>query len=140
MAMFDGMVDELALTAPQKQEMVTLMQMYQPRIKEVVKRGEDSRRALLEMAPDDPAYNVLANEVGQQAGASASEMVSAWSSARRKCKPGVRPANPCMAQGSGTVPGGIMSARPVRGSLRMTRLRKARRRRSPRNSSQTQHS
>jgi len=76
MAMFEGMVDELALTAPQKQEMLTLMQMYQPRIKEVLQRGGDSRRALLEIAPDDPAYNVLANEVGQQAGASASEMVA----------------------------------------------------------------
>lgn len=76
MAMLEGMVDELGLTAPQKQEMATLMQMYQPRISEVLKRGEDSRRALLELAPDDPAYNVLANEVGLQAGASASEMVA----------------------------------------------------------------
>jgi len=76
MAMFERMGDELALTETQKQDLASLMQIYAPRMKELAQRGEDSRKAIMGMAPDDPYYNVEADKLSQQAGASAAEMVT----------------------------------------------------------------
>jgi Spy/CpxP family protein refolding chaperone len=76
MAMFARMGEELGLTEPQKQELAALMEMYRPRIKELAQRGQESPRALMGMAPDDPAYNKLATELSEQAGASAAELVT----------------------------------------------------------------
>jgi hypothetical protein len=76
MALFERMGDELALSETQKQQLVTLIEMYRPRMQELVKRGEDSRKAIMTMAPDDPAYNTRAAELSQAAGASAAEMVT----------------------------------------------------------------
>jgi len=76
MAMFDRMGEQLALTEPQKQELAALMQMYRPRIKELGERGQEDIRVLMDMAPDDPAYNKQADELSKQAGASAAEMVA----------------------------------------------------------------
>jgi Spy/CpxP family protein refolding chaperone len=76
MAMFTRMGEELALTEPQKQELAALMEMYRPRIKELAQRGQENLRPLVDMAPDDPAYNKLAAELSEQAGASAAEMVT----------------------------------------------------------------
>jgi len=76
MAMFENMGDELALTDAQKQEMAALLQIYGPRMKELAERGADSRRAFMGMAPDDPGYNIEADKLGQQAGASATELVA----------------------------------------------------------------
>jgi Spy/CpxP family protein refolding chaperone len=76
LAMFERMGDELGLSEPQKQELAALMQMYRPRIMELGKRGQENSRALLEMAPGDPAYNRMAYELSQQAGASAAELVT----------------------------------------------------------------
>jgi Spy/CpxP family protein refolding chaperone len=76
MAMFTRMGEELALTEPQKQELAALMEMYRPRIKELAQRGQENLRPLMDMAPDDPAYNKLATELSEQAGASAAEMVT----------------------------------------------------------------
>jgi len=76
MAMFDRMGEEVGLTEPQKQELAALMQMYRPRIKELGERGQEDRRALMVMAPNDPAYNKQADVLSKQAGASAAEMVT----------------------------------------------------------------
>jgi hypothetical protein len=76
MARFERMGDELALAETQKQELVMLIEMYRPRMLELVKRGEDSRKAIMTMPPDDPAYNTRAAELSQAAGASAAEMVT----------------------------------------------------------------
>lgn len=76
MAMFTRMGEELALAEPQKQELAALMEMYRPRIKELAQRGQENLRPLMYMAPDEPAYNILATELSEQAGASAAEMVT----------------------------------------------------------------
>ncbi len=76
MAMFKRMGEELALTEPQKQELAALMEMYRPRIKELAQRGQEGRQVLMVMAPDDPAYNMEAAKLSQQAGASAAELVT----------------------------------------------------------------
>jgi Spy/CpxP family protein refolding chaperone len=76
MAMFARMGEDLALTEPQKQELAALMEMYRPRIKELAQRGQESRQALMAMAPDDPAYNTEAAKLSEQAGASAAELVT----------------------------------------------------------------
>ena len=76
MAMFKRMGEELALTEPQKLELAALMEMYRPRIKELAQRGQESRQALMAMAPDDPAYNTEAAQLSEQAGASAAELVT----------------------------------------------------------------
>jgi len=76
MAMFKRMGEDLALTEPQKQELAALMEMYRPRIKELAQRGQESRQAIMAMAPDDPAYNMEAAKLSEQAGASAAELVT----------------------------------------------------------------
>ena len=76
MAMFNRMGEELALTEPQKQELAALMEMYRPRIKELAQRGQESTQQLMAMAPNDPAYNLEAARLSQQAGTSAAEMVT----------------------------------------------------------------
>lgn len=67
---------EIALTDTQKQELGALLEMYRPRIKELADRGMTSSQAMLEIAPDDVAYNTRAAELSQLAGASAAEMVT----------------------------------------------------------------
>lgn len=76
MDMFERMNTELALTDTQKQELAALLEMYRPRIKELAERGIASGRVMLEIAPDDVAYNTRAAELSQLAGASAAEMVT----------------------------------------------------------------
>ena len=76
MGMFGRMGDELALTETQKQDFAALMQIYGPRMKELAGSGADSRRAIMGMAPDDPAYYIEAQKLSQQASAAAAEMVT----------------------------------------------------------------
>jgi Spy/CpxP family protein refolding chaperone len=74
--MFERMSTEMALTDVQKQELAALLEMYRPRIKELAERGMTSGQAMLDIAPDDAAYNSRAAELSQLAGATASEMVT----------------------------------------------------------------
>ena len=53
---------------------VALIQIYQPRIKELLERTGQSRE-LLSLAPNDPNYSLEAAKMSQLAGATASEMV-----------------------------------------------------------------
>ena len=66
---------ELNLSDTQKQDLGALMQLYQPRLAEIRKRGEADRRKLLAMNPDDAAYGQLTDAVAEQAGGSAAEVV-----------------------------------------------------------------
>jgi Spy/CpxP family protein refolding chaperone len=70
----EGMGDSLGLTETQKQELAALVQIYQPRIKELLERTGQSRE-LLSLAPNDPNYSLEAAKMSQLAGATASEMV-----------------------------------------------------------------
>ena len=67
--------DELKLNTTQKQEFGSLMQIYGPRLQEIRKRGQDSRKRLLSMAPDDPDYSKLTDQVAKDASKSAREVV-----------------------------------------------------------------
>lgn len=70
----EGMGDSLGLTDNQKQDLASLIQIYQPRIKELLERTGQSRE-LLAMAPDDPNYSLETAKLSQLAGATAAEMV-----------------------------------------------------------------
>jgi Spy/CpxP family protein refolding chaperone len=66
---------ELKLSGTQKQEFASLMQIYGPRLQEIRKRGQDERKRLLSMAPDDPDYSKLTDQVAKDASKSATEVV-----------------------------------------------------------------
>jgi Spy/CpxP family protein refolding chaperone len=66
---------ELKLSGTQKQEFASLMQIYGPRLQEIRKRGQDERKRLLSMAPDDPDYSKLTDLVAKDASKSATEVV-----------------------------------------------------------------
>jgi Spy/CpxP family protein refolding chaperone len=79
MELFERMATELALSDTQKQELGTLLEMYRPRISELVERSIASSKALFEIAPDDPAYNSRAAELSQLAGTTSAEIVTLMS-------------------------------------------------------------
>jgi Spy/CpxP family protein refolding chaperone len=66
---------ELKLSGTQKQEFASLMQIYGPRLQEIRKRGQDERKRLLSMAPDDADYSKLTDQVAKDASKSATEVV-----------------------------------------------------------------
>lgn len=66
---------EFALSDNQQQDMAALLQLYQPRLAEIRKRGEARRQELIATAPDDPSYTLLSDDVAAEAGSSAREVV-----------------------------------------------------------------
>ena len=75
MQQFRERMEKLALSPSQKQDMASLMTIYQPRFKELHERGRDDREALLNAAPDADGYSALAYKVSVDAGQTASEVV-----------------------------------------------------------------
>ncbi len=67
--------EEMNLSEQQKQDMAALMQIYGPRLGDIRKRGQENRRRLMGMNPDDPAYSGLTDSVAKEAAASASEVI-----------------------------------------------------------------
>jgi hypothetical protein len=70
------MAEKLELSETQKQDFMTLLEMYRPRFEALAKRGKEDRQALLEMAPDAKAYGDLTDQVSAEAGKSAAEVVT----------------------------------------------------------------
>jgi Spy/CpxP family protein refolding chaperone len=70
------MAEKLDLSEQQKQDFLTLMQLYGPRLKEIGARGNAEREALATTAPDDDAYAELSARVSQEAGLAAAEVVT----------------------------------------------------------------
>jgi Spy/CpxP family protein refolding chaperone len=70
------MAEKLDLSEQQKQDFLTLMQLYGPRFKEIGARGNAEREALATTAPDDAAYAELSARVSQEAGLAAAEVVT----------------------------------------------------------------
>lgn len=75
MDMLAKMGEKLDLSDPQAQELGSLMEIYRPRFEELAKRGKANRKDLLAMAPDDPRYSALTDEVSAEAGRTAAEVV-----------------------------------------------------------------
>ena len=75
MGMMPGMGKDFGLTEDQKQEMAALMGIYGPRLKELRERGDAKRKELMALAPDDPAYDDLTEEVSKDVGKAAAELV-----------------------------------------------------------------
>jgi len=75
MQQFRERMEKLALSPGQKQDMASLMTIYQPRFEELRKRGQVDREALLNAAPDADGYSALAYKVSVDAGQTASEIV-----------------------------------------------------------------
>lgn len=67
--------EKLQLRPTQEQELGQLFAIYQPRFREIARRGQGDREALLAAAPDDAAYNDLVARVSQDAAGSAGEVV-----------------------------------------------------------------
>lgn len=65
----------LELTEKQKQEFATLLQLYQPRVTELRKRGEAARQQLLSTIPGAIEYSALVDEVAAEASRTAGELV-----------------------------------------------------------------
>jgi len=68
-------MDKLGLSDAQRQEMVSLFGIYQPRFREIVERGREGREALLMATPGSGEYNSLIGKVSVEASASAGEVV-----------------------------------------------------------------
>lgn len=68
-------MQQLGLSELQKQELGTLVGIYEPRLREIVARGHADREALLLAVPGSADYNSLTGKVSQEAAASAGEMV-----------------------------------------------------------------
>jgi hypothetical protein len=75
MQFFDRMGEKLSLSDDQKQQLLALLEMYRPRIQELLERGDVAGRDLMAMAPDDPKYGARSAELSQLASLSAAEMV-----------------------------------------------------------------
>lgn len=75
MGQLRGQLERLDLSEQQKQEMGTLLELYRPRIQQLVERGQADRESLMAMAPDDPAYDIRVAEVSQDVSSAAAEMV-----------------------------------------------------------------
>ena len=65
--MMPGMGKDFGLTEDQKQEMAALMGIYGPRLKELRERGDAKRKELMALAPDDPAYDDLTEDLQSSA-------------------------------------------------------------------------
>lgn len=75
MGMMPRFGKEIDLSDEQKEELATLMGIYGPRLKELRDRGAAQRKELMALAPDDPAYDDLTEEVSEDAGKAAAELV-----------------------------------------------------------------
>lgn len=68
-------MEQLDLSDSQKQELAALLRMYQPRFKDLQKRGAAGRQQLFRTAPGAPEYSALVDEVAAEAARTASEVV-----------------------------------------------------------------
>ncbi|NND54911.1 MAG: hypothetical protein HKN56_08085 [Gammaproteobacteria bacterium] len=68
-------LDKLDLSDTQRQEMGSLFAIYEPRVREVIKRGQQGREALVMATPGSNDYNNLISAVSLEASVSAGEMV-----------------------------------------------------------------
>ncbi len=75
MQRFRERMDKLALSDAQKQDMASLMRIYQPRFKALRERGAADREALFAAAPDATGYAALTDAVSIEAGRTAAEVV-----------------------------------------------------------------
>ncbi|MDP6436740.1 MAG: Spy/CpxP family protein refolding chaperone [Gammaproteobacteria bacterium] len=75
MDMMPGFGKEIDLSDEQKEEMAALMGIYGPRLKELRERGDAKRKELMALAPDDPAYDDLTEDVSEDVGKAAAELV-----------------------------------------------------------------
>lgn len=76
MGMPAKLAEKLDLSEQQKQDFLTLMELYAPRFKEIAARGKAEREALITTAPDAATYAELAARVSQEAGLAAAEVVT----------------------------------------------------------------
>jgi Spy/CpxP family protein refolding chaperone len=76
MGMPTKLAEKLDLSEQQKQDFLTLMELYAPRFKEIAARGKAEREALITTAPDAATYAELAARVSQEAGLAAAEVVT----------------------------------------------------------------
>ncbi len=75
MQRFRERMDKLALSDAQKQDMASLMGIYQPRFKALRERGAADREALFAAAPDATGYAALTDAVSTEAGRTAAEVL-----------------------------------------------------------------
>jgi len=76
-------LNELGLSATQKQDLGALIQLYGEQLSAIVRRGEAARVELLQLSPLDPDYDTVTNQVSQDAAANAADVVNTLSELQR---------------------------------------------------------
>ncbi len=75
MAEFRARMETLKLSDQQQQDMASLIQLYEPRLREIRERGRADREALIVLAPDADDYDERVAGVATEAAAAAREVV-----------------------------------------------------------------
>ncbi len=72
---FRARMEKLQLSEQQQQDMAALLQLYEPRLQEIRKRGQADREALILLAPDAADYDARVASVATEAAAAAREVI-----------------------------------------------------------------
>lgn len=82
-AQIEADFDSLGLSATQKQDLGTLIQLYGEQLGAILSRGDAARLELLQLSPLDPDYDTVTNVVSQEAAAAAGNLVNTLSELQR---------------------------------------------------------